>query len=35
VKHYIEQLRKELRVRNRIELAAWAARAGFYAARDI
>jgi DNA-binding CsgD family transcriptional regulator len=35
VKHYIEQLRKELRVRNRIELAAWAARAGFYAPRDI
>jgi DNA-binding NarL/FixJ family response regulator len=30
VKHHIEQLRRELRVRNRIELAAWAGRHGFY-----
>jgi DNA-binding NarL/FixJ family response regulator len=32
VKHHIERLRDELGVRNRIELAAWAGRAGFYAA---
>jgi DNA-binding NarL/FixJ family response regulator len=30
VKHHIEQLRRELGVRNRIELAAWAGRNGFY-----
>jgi DNA-binding NarL/FixJ family response regulator len=30
VKHYIEHLRTELRVRNRIELAAWAGRQGLY-----
>lgn len=32
VKHQIEALRTELRVRNRTELAAWAGRNGFYAA---
>jgi DNA-binding NarL/FixJ family response regulator len=31
VKHQIEQLRRDLRVRNRTELAAWAGRHGFYA----
>jgi len=31
VKHRIEQLRNELGVRNRTELAAWAGRNGFYA----
>ena len=31
VKHRIEQLRHELRVRNRTELAAWAGRHGFFA----
>ena len=31
VKHRIEQLRHELSVRNRTELAAWAGRHGFYA----
>jgi DNA-binding NarL/FixJ family response regulator len=31
VKHRIEQLRHELGVRNRTELAAWAGRHGFYA----
>ena len=30
VKHHIEQLRGELGARNRIELAAWAGRHGFY-----
>jgi DNA-binding NarL/FixJ family response regulator len=34
VKHQIEQLRRELRVRNRIELAAWAGRHGFYGSDD-
>ena len=32
VKHHIEQLRRDLRVKNRIELAAWAGRNGFYVA---
>lgn len=32
VKHQIEQLRREVCVRNRTELAAWAGRNGFYAA---
>ena len=31
VKHQIEQLRREVGVRNRTELAAWAGRNGFYA----
>jgi DNA-binding NarL/FixJ family response regulator len=31
VKHQIDQLRRELGVRNRTELAAWAGRHGFYA----
>jgi len=31
VKHHIEALREELGMRNRIELAAWAGRHGFYA----
>src|SRR5919201_5660747 len=31
VKHQIEQVRRELSVRNRTELAAWAGRHGFYA----
>lgn len=31
VKHHIESLRKSVAVRNRIELAAWAGRNGFYA----
>jgi DNA-binding NarL/FixJ family response regulator len=36
VKHYVEQLREELGVRNRIELASWAGRAGLYTAdRDV
>jgi two-component system nitrate/nitrite response regulator NarL len=30
VKHHVEQLRDEVGVRNRIELAAWAGRNGFY-----
>jgi DNA-binding NarL/FixJ family response regulator len=30
IKHHIEHLRHELRLRNRIELAAWAGRNGFY-----
>ena len=30
VKHHIEQLRREVGARNRIELAAWAGRHGFY-----
>jgi DNA-binding NarL/FixJ family response regulator len=30
VKHQIDQLRRELRVRNRTELAAWAGRQGLY-----
>lgn len=30
VKHHIEDLRSELRLANRIELAAWAGRHGFY-----
>jgi DNA-binding NarL/FixJ family response regulator len=30
VRHHIERLRDELGLRNRIELAAWAGRAGFY-----
>jgi DNA-binding NarL/FixJ family response regulator len=30
VKHQIEQLRRQLRIRNRTELAAWAGRHGFY-----
>jgi two-component system response regulator DevR len=30
VKHHIEQVRHELRIRNRTELAAWAGRNGFY-----
>jgi DNA-binding NarL/FixJ family response regulator len=30
VKHHIDQLRHELRVRNRTELAAWSGRNGFY-----
>lgn len=30
VKHHIEDLRRELRLANRIELAAWAGRHGFY-----
>jgi two-component system, NarL family, response regulator DevR len=34
VKHQIEQLRRELHVRNRIELAAWAGRHGFYGTGD-
>ena len=32
VKHHIEQLRDEVGARNRIELAAWAGRHGFYRA---
>jgi DNA-binding NarL/FixJ family response regulator len=32
VKHQIEHLRHELRLRNRIELSAWAGRNGFYGA---
>lgn len=32
VKHQIEALRREVKARNRIELAAWAGRNGFYAA---
>jgi DNA-binding NarL/FixJ family response regulator len=32
VKHQIEQVRTELHLRNRIELAAWAGRNGFYVA---
>lgn len=31
VKHHIENLRSEIGVKNRIELAAWAGRHGFYA----
>lgn len=34
VKHYVEQLREEVGVRNRIELASWAGRAGLYTADD-
>jgi DNA-binding NarL/FixJ family response regulator len=34
VKHYVEQLREELGVRNRIELASWSGRAGLYTADD-
>ncbi len=30
VKHHIEDLRRELHLRNRVELAAWAGRHGFY-----
>jgi DNA-binding NarL/FixJ family response regulator len=32
VKHHIDRLRGELGARNRIELAAWAGRQGFYRA---
>jgi DNA-binding NarL/FixJ family response regulator len=34
VKHHVEQLREELGVRNRIELASWAGRAGLYTADE-
>jgi hypothetical protein len=34
VKHHIDQVRRELRVRNRTELAAWAGRNGFYVRGD-
>ena len=34
VKHHVERLREEIGVRNRIELAAWAGRHGFYEQRS-
>jgi two-component system NarL family response regulator len=34
VKHRVEQLRRTVRVRNRIELAAWAGRNGFFRADE-
>jgi DNA-binding NarL/FixJ family response regulator len=30
VKHHVDQLRRDVGVRNRTELAAWAGRNGFY-----
>jgi DNA-binding NarL/FixJ family response regulator len=35
IKHHIEQLRRELGMRNRTELAAWAGRHGFYVPEEL